>query len=46
MLVRQHAETPRPRPGGRAQGALNGPAAALKQVAAGREGGGGEDDQR
>jgi hypothetical protein len=46
MLVGQHAEAPRTRPGGPAQGALDGPAAALKQEAAGSEGGGGEDDQR
>jgi cob(I)alamin adenosyltransferase len=45
VLVGQHAKAPRARPGGPAQGALNGPAAPLEEVAAGGEGGGGEQDQ-
>ncbi len=43
--VRKNAQPPGAGCGGLAQGALDGPAAALKEIAAGREQGGGEDDE-
>jgi len=45
MLVGQHPEAPAARPGGLAQRALHRPAAALKEVAAEREGDGGEHEE-
>jgi cob(I)alamin adenosyltransferase len=45
MLVGKHAEAPRARARGLAQRALDRPAAALEEVAAGRENDSGEDDE-
>jgi hypothetical protein len=45
VLVGKHAEAPPARACGLAQRALDGPAAALKEVAAGREDHGGEDNE-